>query len=476
VSNQYFATGSYGYFKTDIPLKSLSSITKDGTGKDVESIDFIQFNVDYDAPIANTASNYFDTSISNAKTYVTFEQSTGGNNPYNPDSFFSNGTKSLNTERVVLPDSNWATTKYEVVDGTIIYVPTTADIDRYSIVFHLEMIVPDTTNNTVSIKSFEFAPKTLNANGTKNPVGTKYSDGSSIIPYTYTLDGNTKVYNYKAYNPYILYKLSSPYLSLDRLTGIRMVGFNNATAGVYRGLRILQNETQAKKSQLNIIQLMMYYDAPINVNHGNREAFQFDSKEIFNIVTKDKVLTATLTNTSGVSGTYNDTATLSIVSTPATVNENIQYFINGQSVVTPTIKTNEWTMLTMVFRKPLNFDSFVGEFNIVGPLAFDSISFYDYPLSALLENTRNQKWDEVLNPSIGSQYTWNYWSPSQWRDVMFSINQGIQAIGADSLYGSYTKTNILYGTYNNEYKAKVLDSQYEYDKGYSSEIITVPIN
>jgi hypothetical protein len=476
VTNKYFATGSFGYFKTDIPLKSLSSITKNLSNENVESLDFIQFNIDYDAPIVNTASNYFDTSLSNIKTYVTFEQNTNGNNPYNPDSFFSNGTKSLHVERTILPDANWATTKYEVVDGTIIYIPTGIDIDRYSLVYHLDVVVSDTTNNTVDIKSIEFAPKTLNSDGTKNPIGTKYSEGGSIIPYTYTLSGTTKVYDYKAYNPYLIYKISNPYLSLDRLTGIKLVGFNNTTAGVYRGLRILHNQTQSKKSQLNVIQLMMYYDAPINVNQGNRESFQFDSKEIFNIVTKDKTLTAALTNSSGTPGLYYDTATLAITSPSATTNENIQYFINGQSVVTPTIKTNEWTMLTMIFRKPLNFDEFIGEFNITGPVAFDSISLYDYPLSTLLRNSRNQTWNETLNPSIGSQYTWNYWTPSPWVDVMFNLDQGIESISANSLYGLYTKTNVLYGTYNNDYKTTVLDSQYQYDKGYTSEIKAYPAN
>jgi hypothetical protein len=470
IVKQYFATGSYGYFKTDIPLKTMSKITKDNAGKDVESVDFVQFNIDYDAPIANISGNYFDTSSSNVKTYVTFEPTTVGNNPFLPDSQFTTISK-LKIGRVVKPDTSWAATKYEIVDGTIIYMPPSIEIDKYTMVFHLEMPVSDTTNNTVKIKSFEFAPKTLNADGSQNPVGTKYSDAGDIIPYTYTLDGaGAKVYNYKAYNPFIIDKRTSPSLSLDRLSGIKLVGFENNTVGTFRGIQIPYNKSLSKTSQLNIIQLLLYYDAPIDVTQSNRECFQFDTQEIFNIVSKDKTMTATLTNTSGVTGTYNNTATLSIISNAsgATANQDIQYLVNGQSTTNPTIKTNEWTMISIVFKKPLNFSEFAGSFNITGNIAFDNISLYNYPLSKLLQHSRNQIWEEVLNPAIGSSYTWQYWQSNKWSEVMYNLDQSLDSIDAYNLYGTFGKTNILYGGGNDPIKTNIFDTQLVYDIGYST--------
>ena len=117
----YFAVGSSGYWKNDTPLKHFAKYVKDGSGNDVYTFNNIQFNVDYDAPIANTTgTKYLDSALSNVKSYITFEPISSS---YKADSYFTNGIAKLSIDRVVRPDANWATTKYEVVDGTIIYPP-----------------------------------------------------------------------------------------------------------------------------------------------------------------------------------------------------------------------------------------------------------------------------------------------------------------------------------------------------------------
>jgi hypothetical protein len=467
-TENYFAGGSSGYWKNDIPLKHFAKYVKDGSGNDVYTFNNIQFNVDYDAPIINTTSTkYFDSTLANVKTYVTFEPITSS---YKADSYFTNGISKLNIERVVRPDANWATTKYEVVDGTIIYPPSGVDISTLTLVKHIDVAISDTVNNFVNIKSLELASQALSLNtATENPIYTKY--GAKIIPYTYNT--STSTYDYSgignARNPYIIEKKTSPHLSLDRLSGIRLIGFDVTPANTVRGLRILINEKVNANFKLNAIQMFVYYDATIDVTQSNREAFQFSTKEVFNIVASGKTLTGTLTNT----GTYAETATLSISSTVGTVNQDIAYYINGELATTPTLKTNEWNVLTVVFLKPLVFDNFSGSFNITGSLAMDNITFYGMSANEFSESQFDWLWNNVLYETGSETYTWNYWTETNWNYLASVYYGATYPISPSNMYGLYTGTNILYpGQYDQTKRTLVKDAQYKFYSGYKSSKYT----
>ena len=461
-TEDYFAIGSSGYWKNDTPLKHFAKYVKDGSGNDVYTFNNIQFNIDYDSPIANTTgTKYMDTALSSAKTYITFEPIASA---YKADSYFTNGISKLSIERVVRPDANWATTKYEVVDGTIIYPPTGVDISTLTLVKHLDIAVSDTTNNTVNIKHLELASQALSLNTTtQNPVYTKY--GAKIIPYTYNT--STGTYDYSglsnARNPFIIEKKTSPHLSLDRLSGIRLVGFDVAPANTVRGLRVLINEKLNASSKLNAIQMFIYYDATIDPTQSNRESFQFSTKEVFNIVASDRTLTSTLTNT----GSFLETATLSTSSTIGAVNQDIQYYINGELSATPTIKTNEWVVFTIVFLKPLVFDNFLGSFNITGPLAMDNITFYGVSADEFSSNQIDGYWDDVRNQPGSGTYTWDWWTGTTWSDILTNYEAGNYPISPSNMYGLYTGTNILYpGQYDQTKRTLVKDVQYTFYDGY----------
>jgi hypothetical protein len=463
-TEDYFTTGSSGYWKNDTPLKHFAKYVQDSNGNSVYTFNNIQFNIDYDSPIVNTTSTkYMDSALANVKSYITFETISS---TYKADSYFTNGIAKLGIDRVVRPDANWATTKYEVVDGTIIYPPTGVDISTLTLVKHIDIAVSDTVNNTVTIKSLELSSQAFSLNtATQNPVYTKY--GAKIIPYTYNT--STSTYDYSgigdARNPYIIEKKTSPHLSLDRLSGIRLVGFDVAPANTVRGLRIPINEKLNASSKLNAIQMFVHYDATIDPTQSNREAFQFSTKEIFNIVASDRTLTGTLTNT----GTYEETATLSTSSTIGAANENIKYYINGELQTTPTLKTNEWTVLTVVFTKPVPFDSFAGSFNITGPLAMDNITFYGISADEFLESKFDWLWEDVLNDPVYATYDWNYWSGSTWDYLLTAHYAANYPINPSSLYGLYTGTNILYpGQYDQTRRTFVKDVQYRFYGDYKT--------
>jgi hypothetical protein len=211
--------------------------------------------------------------------------------------------------------------------------------------------------------------------------------------------------------------------------------------------------------------MFVYYDATIDPTQSNREAFQFSTKEVFNIVASGKTLTGTLTNT----GTYAETATLSTSSTIAAVNQDIQYYINGELAATPTLKTNEWVVLTVVFTKPISFDNFAGSFNITGPLAMDNITFYGVSAGEFLENQVDGLWDNVLNQPVSGTYTWNSWTGTTWDDLLTVYQASNYPINPTTMYGLYTGTNILYpGQYDQTKRTLVKDVQYRFYGGYKT--------
>jgi hypothetical protein len=464
-TENYFTVGSSGYWKDQTPLIHFAkNVTKNSTT--VYTLDFIQFNVDYDAPVYNTTAisgiKYFDTTNSNVKTYITFEPIS---ETYKTDSYFTT-TKLPRLDRVVEPDSSWATTKYEVVDGMIIYLPPSQDISTLKIVTHVEIYVSDTFNNTVSIKTLELASQALNDTIT-NPVGTKYSN--DIIPYTYNTSNST--YDYDLYNPFIIEKIDSPYLNLERLSGIRLVGFNRTDSNIKRGIRIPLNEKQMTYSKLNSINMFVYYDATIDPDSSNTEAFQFTGDtEIFNIVSKDTTTTAYL------SGSNNTNRVIKLTNTLGGVDENVKVYINGDYSATPIIYTNTWTLITIVFSKALIFDNFIGQFNITGPIALDNISFYGFKNLDYLNSQIDRTWSNVLNPNTGSTlYTWNSWTPSYWVDLLIMQDPTQQPMDATLLYNIYTGTNILYpGTYSRDSKTLVYDNSITIYSEYISNKYTYP--
>jgi hypothetical protein len=303
----------------------------------------------------------------------------------------------------------------------------------------------------------------------QNPVYTKY--GKNIIPYTYTFSGPTKVYNYSgignARNPFLIEKKTSPYLNLERLSGIRLLELDSPIAGVYRGIRVPLNEKQNLKSKLSSIQMFLYYDAPVDVDTSNLEAFPFELKEIFNIVSLDKTL-STVLGASG--GGINSYLPISTVNDLGYVEPEVKYYINGELQANPILRTNEWTVLTIVFVQSLNLDNFVGEFNITGPIAIDNLVFYGFTDNEFLGGQNVGTWEDVKTSTLGINYTWEYWlTPYTWLDLQTYLPLDYYPISPSNIYGSFVGTNILYPDfYNRNKRITAHDIQYNVYGDYKS--------
>lgn len=483
--------GTYGYWKNDLPLSRLMK-SLDGTSS--EKIDYIQYNVDYNSPVSKIDSSYMNTynilggteKQKSVRTYVTFEPVSG---MYKADADFTTIAK-MPKDRVIKPGSSWATTKYEVVDGSIIYMPDT-DLKNLSLVFHVDFNVHDTYYRAVEVKTLEVASQSLYVN--KNtPVSTKY--GKNITPYVYTVVDGNRVYKYDGYNPILIDKKTTPHLHLEKTSGIRMVGFDKPVSGENRGLAITVNDNKDLAFRLSSMQMFINYEAFMDGDNPMYSSNSYNpiavgapfpsssSVDLISVKTKTKTITfkAVPTNTYDyVAGeetpgdiskrfkimAYNDKTSI--------IDENIVYYVNGVEQATPLLSTNEWVSIGIAFTEPLNFDGMVGTFEFVSPMAFDNVSFYQYTNRQIRDNTIAMPWDDVLSaPGAEIDYTWDFWKSNKWVDMLTYINPNKSAIDISDVYNMYTGRNISSPIMDGKYKAKILNPSYAWYDNYSSSKYT----
>ena len=424
VSSGYHLTvASSGYWKHDIPLTHFAKYVTDASGNKVYTLDFMQFNVDYESSLiryTDSGKTYLDSIYSerSVKAYVTFEPL---NSTYQSDSVFT--TVMLpESNRVVSPTTGWETTKYQVMDNFVIYPPTGIDITQYTMVIHLNFDVDDTVNNVINIQKMQVCSRADNA-GMENPIGTKF--GSNIIPYTWTSSdgGATKTYNYKAYNPYLINKKENPHIYMARDSGIRLAGVINApSSSAARGLKIKINKELNASSNINVLQMSVFYDSPLLYSSPPQLAtFPNSSEQIFEINSNNRNIKFYLTRT-----TNGETARISAISNETT-NQDIAYYINGQLEEFPTIVTNKWYNLSIVFSNPLIFDSAEGEFALVGGISIDNISYYQFTPEQIARNG----WQLIV------PYTWDYVSTTYtWASL-----PNLSAVSIEDTYSMFTGTN-----------------------------------
>jgi hypothetical protein len=459
---EYTSTGrrlsvaTQGYWKNDIPLTQFCKTVKDSGGNDTYTYNFVQFNIDYESSLLSktvSSKKYFDTTnyeSSDVKTYVTFEPL---NATYQADSVFTTIVDAP-SDRTVIPGAGWATTKYEVVDGFIIYPPTGIDLKEYTMVVHADFSVVDTENNLINIQKMQLASQAYNANSS-NPIGTKY--GTKIIPYTYTISGASRVYDYSAYNPFLINKKDNPYLYMARDSGIRLVGFDTTTAGVYRGIKIPINSELKSSFNISIMQLSIFYNAELDTSSSPFYAkFPYSSEQIFEIKTNTRTIQFFLTRTGN-----GDTATISALSNSIT-NENISYYLNGQYNSAPSISTNQWYTLGIVFTDPLIFNSTEGEFDLVGGISIDNLSYYQFDSVKIAQNTFPVTWNSQ------KAYTWSYLANNYvWGELSI-----LTAISPSDMSSMFTGTNRITGNNDIANNFGISSNQYKYFADLNSQIIT----
>lgn len=463
---------SYSTWEDYVPLSHFAKYVKDAESGDYYDLDFIQFNIGYPSPgkllaqktISDTwtyaelqaefsnptqytyaeldnelFSGYasyadlknktktqyvYDTSEYSVKTYITFQYVSSGANT--PIENYSN-VENVSTNNLIKAGDEWVNTKYEVIDGTVIYPPQSVKFSDLAIVVHMEITTDGLSTKPVSVYSIELTSQALNSK-TPTPIGTKF--GIPIYPYT----KNGIYFNYKKINPFKIYKKSTPYLFLTRDSGIELVGDYEPLTN--RGITVPLNDKVSSRFDVAALQVLLKY---------NKDFFPYSSTPIFEIQAKNTYIKFYLvaTNADG------KRAKIYAINANTGEEENgIAFYINGKLVKSPTISIKEWSMLGISFAAKLNLDNYSGAFRINGPIMVNHLSYYQS--TGLQEKvfTTFRIWDRVKETLTNQELAWNVWRGTgaivgtfSWNNVLIIGQSSSLGISLSEIFKSYVGTN-----------------------------------
>lgn len=360
---RYLDIATSSYWQDYVPLTYFAKNVSDISGKTKYSVDFIQFNSDTIVPAKFDDGDY-DTNDSMIRTYVSFQLIESG--PTKTGDYFS-VTKPLPRSRTVEPGSDWLTTRYEVVNGSLIYPPPDVDINDIAMVVHVEMSSKGIIKNPIRIRSLQLAGKSLNAL-MSNPIQTKL--GVSIYPYKkYGV-----YYDYDAKNPYLIYKDSTPHLYLTKHSGLELTGdFSESN----RGFSLPINKEKRSEYDLSAVQFSARF---------TRDDVVADATEIIHIENGDAdYLTKIFIEPILPSGKR-----FRLFATDKYGQEltDVLFYINGSLSTLPVISINDWNTISIAFTNSVDMDGKSGRINFVGPIMFNNVSYFALNASqnAMLES------------------------------------------------------------------------------------------
>jgi hypothetical protein len=333
-----------------LPLQYFAKTIVDDAGNKKYGVSFFQFNTDYPAPTRFDKNNY-NSERSFVRTFISFQYVENGANKL--DTEFTT-TQPLSKDRFVQPDSSWETTKYEVVDNTIIYPPPNVDFDKLAIVIYANIDVEGIKTRPVRLKKVSIAAKSLNAIAS-NRVSSRL--GSYVYPvveygFYQDLDG---------FNPFSIYTDNTPYLYLTKNSGLQLQGaFPSATQ---RSLSMRINSERKDVYSLAAMQMSTYID---DLGDLSSDLILFEiSGKVNTYFIKAKTVDP-----------QNRRIRLYATDSAGTEIETVGFYLNGQPTFSPTITVKEWNMLGIAFVNPLNMNRRPGLFKVRGPVLFNNLSYY----------------------------------------------------------------------------------------------------
>jgi len=414
-----------------VPLSLLAkNVIADSSGTLEYALDFIQINIDHPESIASANST--------VKSYVEFlEVATSTVSTNQTEKTYV----SASSNSVLIPDSTWINKKYQILNNHIVYLPTGgfSDFNDLSISVSFEIKIPGIFRNPLKIKKLQLASQAYDYSALPTEIGTRYS--RDIIPYTMA---NSTSIVYDGLNPYTIYKDSTPYLYLNKYSGIKMVGSNigsvlaNTTVET-KGLRVLINPTEKDFYKDSVVQMSVMKDTAFTAN---------SSVEIFRITDRNNTFVI-----DAQTGANTNTASLRVRTSSGTAYSSysgVKIFVNGQQhtttngvAQTATIRYGQWNTIGFTFDPLLDFNEYTGSLDITGPFIINNIADYQIDKSKEGSSVVFAQWG--AGPySIVAMGNWSdvYATEPTWRDVLTGATVPISIeLNALEIYGSYLGTS-----------------------------------
>jgi hypothetical protein len=474
-SNYFLDISVAGYWQDYMPLSYFGQFIKTETGDSYYDLDFLQYNIsyppsnklvqggdiqtwtydelkdEYSTPVQLTYEELddylltgwnsyqemsqksisfleYDTQDASVRSYVTFQYIDEGANA--PKDYFSINVPAKEGKVLDVSEyTDWDITRFEVLDNTLIYPDKTVDFNEIAMVYSLEFKVKGILSKPIAIKKLQIASQAFNSVDF-NPVGTRF--GIDVYPYK-------KVgiyYDYKSKNPYSIYKGSTPYLYLTNTSGIEVRGV--ISPSINRGIAVPINTNLVEDYKISAVQMWI---------KSNLNTISANPVKVFEISTKRDVIKFYMQSI----GTASNRAKIYAISTKTGEEyKGISYYWNGNPVREPFITTKEWGALGIKFAPALDFDAFIGEINLNGPLVFNNVAFYQANNLQQIQGVLTRPWADVLSEGI-TDFTWDSWNQgtTDWEDVLI--------IGSTDIYG--VDPSIIYETYIGTNKVIVDDNQ-----------------
>jgi hypothetical protein len=294
------------------------------------------------------------------------------------------------------------------------------DFNELAIVYHLEFNIRNILTKPIALRRLELASQALSDNSF-NPVGTRF--GVNMFPYT----RSGIYYDYKAKNPFSIYKGSTPYLYLNRKSGIEIRG--EFDTDVNRGIAIPINQTNSDNYRISAAQIWMRYDEdffPGTPTEIFEIRYKADTIKFYMVADSEKGSRARIFARSQLTGQEFN---------------GLSYFWNGSIVREPVVTKKEWGVLGIAFSTALNFDSFLGAINLTGPMIFNNIAYYQANNLQQVQSTLFRPWLQIKTDGV-TNFDWQYWLNSfTWEGVLVISSSDLYGVSPADVYKTYLGTN-----------------------------------
>jgi hypothetical protein len=465
----YLDIGVSSYWEEYYPLSYFAGSIKDSYGNQFYDLDFIQYNIGYptttvlveddvvgswsyeelaeaystptvkpydvlDNALISGYDDYdelknktvtiksYDFSESSLRSYITFQKISDGSN--RPISDYPQSQSIPETNVLDVPSfANQFSTKFEIIDQSVIYPPKTFGIENTAIVIHLEANIYGVKTNPLNIRKMSLSSKSLDPSAF-NHIGTRF--GNKLYPYSKT----GIYYDNSKQNPYSIYKDSSPYLYLTKHSGIESLGEREFQ--VERGISMPINSEKKNGDKVSAIQLWIKYNGD-TFTQSPTTLFSLDSASLdlgFNVISDQSATRGRLFSTNLITGQeYVD----------------LTFYQDGIEVITPYLEKNKWTSIGINFGTPIGFSNYTGSINLFQSATFNDIAYYKATSLQEAQSVIYRRWDNVNGVPL-SPLDWQYWIGNtdpygKWDNVLKLAEKNIYGVSPETLYKSYTGTN-----------------------------------
>jgi hypothetical protein len=469
--------GIAGYWQDYLPLTYFAKYVEDRSGNRYYDLDFIQFNIgspspsqlfeqeiisswkygestyvddeeikslqyEYSNPVVKSYAQLSNNLLTGWNDYEDMEQKALKHFEYNTESlpirsfislqYVEDGANSLDENFTITEAANeggivdfnlhpnWDITKFEVIDNTLIYPPTSVDFNDLAIVYSVEFNIRGILNKNINLQQLELCSQVLSQNSF-NEVGTRF--GTPLYPYK----RSGFYFDYKSKNPFSIYKGSTPYLYLTRKSGIEIRGDFDTL--INRGMSLPVNTELSSTYKISALQLWLRFD---------KDQLPGQPAELFEINYKDDTIEFyIIANSNG-----GDRAKIFAVSRNTGLPVNgISYYVNGLIAREPVLPIKQWLSLGVAFSSSLSFDAFLGSVNLNGPFVFNNIGYYRTDNLQQVQSRIDRPWSQIKETPF-EELEWLYWKNNfNWDEVLTIATTDLYGVNPGNIYNTYTGTN-----------------------------------